>query len=225
MRAIAKLLGLLALIMFLPAQANGCDQAPYPVVRIRVAETPAEFDLTRSVQELSRMPVGAPSPYPSHYHTEVGGVMNGEIALDHKETFGGAQAGDKACVMLKQIEITLTISPTIYIASDFQDQTCWFREIFEHESKHVETDRALIKKYQARITDGLNMMLMMPSDYASGWIETSAVEGAQYDMQAGIENALEVLFNTMMRERAEMQREVDSVHEYNRIARACRASS
>lgn len=225
MRRFAKFVGLLALVMMLSAEAFGCEQAARPAVRISLAETPAEFDLTHSVADLSRMPVDTQSPYPSHYHTEVGGVMNGEITLEHRVVFNRDAADGRECVILKEIIVELSISPTIYIASDYQSQTCLFKQIFAHESKHVEIDRALVRKYEGRIADAMNMMLMMPADYSSGWLDPAEAEGVQYDMQVGLENALEVLFNKMMRERNERQQEVDSLDEYTRITRACQVSS
>jgi len=221
----AGLTGLLVLVTLWTSEALGCDQVARPAVHISMKETPVEFDLSLPVAALNRMQHA--TPYPSNYHAEVGGVMNGEITLNHKTAFTRETnaSGDKVCVVMKVIEVELSFSPTIYIASDLQHKTCLFKEIFAHESQHVDIDRDVVRKYQAQMTDGMNMMLMMPGDYSSGWIDTAGADHAQDNMQAGIENALAVLFNKMMRERNERQLAIDTQQEYGRITRSCQVSS
>ncbi len=223
---VPRLLGLLALLVCVPASVMACELAPVrPAIHIHVSETPVAFDLSQSIEDLNQVPIDTKSPYPSSYHTDVGGVMSGEVAVEHRLSFHKDKLGENFCVSLGEVNITITTRPKIYIASDFQDQTCWFKQTFLHEAKHVEIDRALIEKYEGQFTDGLNMILMEPADYSSGWVESSAMAGAQYQIQFGVERALEVLFAKMVRERQEKQQEVDSLHEYTRISRACQVSS
>lgn len=219
--------GLLTLLLFLmPASAMACALAPaHPVINISTKETPVEFDLSQSVEQLNVMQIDTKSPFPSHYHTDVGGVMSGQVALEHAVKFEKEHLGEQSCVSIKEINIEISISPTIYIASDFHDQACWFKQIFMHEAKHVEVDRAIMQKYAVQMTDAMNLLMMEPQDYSTGWMDAAALDTAQYDMRVGVEHALGVMFNKMMNERMEKQMAIDTVEEYAAIGRACPSPS
>ena len=213
-------------IFCFPAAARACggDMAR-PVINVSKTETPVAFDLTRSVKDLGRASIDTDSPFPSHYHTDVGGMMSGEMGLEHLLKFGTQRLDGQSCVTIKEVHVELSISPTIFIANDFQDQACWFKEIFAHEAKHVDVDRALMNKYETQLTDALNLIFMEPADFSTGWTDAARSETALYDMQQGVEHALQVMFNKMINERAVLQQEVDSLDEYARISRACQSPS
>jgi hypothetical protein len=222
-------LGFMALFMGLAAgEAQGCGLAPArPAVYVTTSETPVAFDLNRSMHELNQLKTGTVSPYPAHYHADVGGAMSGAVAVEHRMQFHiriDEQTG-QGCVALAEIAIDINIEPKIFIASDLQNQTCLFKEIFAHETKHVEVDRALIDKYKAQFTDGLNMVLMEPADYISEMAPAAGLPSVQHRLQTDIEATLTVLFTKMMEERQGVQQEIDTLHEYERIGRACQASS
>ena len=215
------------LVFFTPAHASACgDTAPArPIIHISTAETPVAFNLKKSVAQLNHMDIDTKSPFPSSYHTDVGGVMSGEIAVTHKMKFNTLVTDGKQCATLREVDVEISISPTVFIASDFQDQPCWFKQIFAHETKHVEVDRAIMKKYAGQMTDGLNLALMDPADYTTGWVDTTAIGDMKDNMQAGIDQAIEVMFNKMMADRRKRQQQVDSRDEYERISAACKPNS
>ncbi len=215
-----------AAVFLTPASVFACQaQSARPAISISLTEKPVAFDISRTISELNGMDLSTPSPYPSSYHVDVGGVMSGEVAVEHSITFRREEQDGKKCVNVKQVNVKITTTPTIFIANDYQDKQCWFKEIFRHESKHVEIDRAIMKKYEGRFTDGINMMLMGPADYSSGWVEASAAEHVQNDMRVGIEQGLGYLFDQMMIERNERQLALDSLEEYTAISQACQSPS
>ncbi len=217
---------ILGLMIFVStaAQAQSCV-APRPVIQVKTLETPVTFDISKSVTELSAMEMTGTSPFPAHYHTEIGGVMSGEITVSHNMIFSHTQTDEARCVFLKQVTVTIEISPSIYIASDFQGRSCWFKEIFAHEAKHVAVERAVMNKYAGRFTDALNLILMEPADYTVPVASDKGFEQAQRELQTGMEHALGVMFNQMTRERNERQQAIDTLEEYQRIARICSTSS
>lgn len=224
--ALSACLLALAFCIWPGSQAFACElSSARPVVTVTTIETPVRYDLTRSVEQLNGMDIDTVSPYPSNYHTNVGGLMSGQVAVEHKIAFNHETLGDRSCVSVDAVELVISISPKIFIASDFQDQTCWFKEIFAHESKHVDADRKLISTHKGRFVDGVNMTFMQPRDFSSGWIEASDENAAETEITANIEDTIRVLFKQMLEERQQKQQDIDSLHEYNRISRACHQSS
>lgn len=221
------IISLLALAALLPVRAMACDFAPVrPVIHVTAVEAPVKFDTSRPIAALNEMGVNK-APYASHYHADIGGMMNGAVTVEHNMTFR-TQEGDSAgqtCLILSEIGLRLSIDPTIYIASEFRQQACLFKEIFDHESKHVAVDRALVEKYRYQFIGALNLVLMMPADYLVTDISPGGIDHAQKRIQAEIESAIEVMFAKMMAERAERQLAVDSHDEYGRIARTCQPPS
>lgn len=106
----------------------------------------------------------------------------------------------------------MTLESNVFVARELAGEACWFREIIDHELKHVAGDRMLVRKYQDRIRDALMMA------YAS---DESVPGGSRDDQGRAIVDTLGVMFEAMMRERAEAQRNVDSLDEYRGIMAAC----
>ena len=217
---------LAALSIFLWANASyACvAEMPRPEINISTKEVPIRFDVSRTVNELNKFEIDTVSPYPSHYHTHIGGVMNGRIELLHNIRYGRYESGNERCTAIESVDIELSIKPTIFIAKDYQDQPCWFKQIFEHEAKHVDVDRKIMHEYAERISDGINLAIMIKQDYVTGWAAQKNLKTLERDLGEGVENSLTVLFNQMLQERDERQQAVDTIEEYQRIASACHSS-
>ncbi len=226
-KAFLCLTALMILMMPVPVAAKGCGLVnALPSVEVVIQETQAEYDLSRPVQALNRLGVDG-SERGVHGTADVGGAMSSNIAIRHKMKFRQNldKDGSLGCVALKSISVTIEMNPHIYIASDLKDNHCMFRELFGHEARHVEVDRGLLEKYRARFSDGLQMMLSMPSDYLSPQMPQSNLVYAQARMQEEIERGLGVLYTQMISEQRALQREVDTPGEYARLGKACQVSS
>lgn len=210
----------------MPAPARAADRCPAaapPEVEVKIAEAPVIFDVTRSREELASLDIDTISPWPSQYHTSVGGLMRGKIAADHRIAFRDNMndAKKKGCVQFLKIEVTLRMDPKIYVAREIAGNSCLFREVFGHEEKHIDADRALLEKYAAQMKDALHMATMEPADYSSPVVPAMAMESVRKRMADSIERALGVMFEKMMRERAQRQQAIDSLGEYERVSGSC----
>jgi hypothetical protein len=203
--------------------ADYCLVPPRPKVEVTVSEKPVEFNLDKSKKELSELKIDTKSPYPAHYHTEVGGVMNGEFIVDHKVSFK-KQIDDKTgkgCLWLEKVNVNIHLEPTIYIANEYENDGCWFKEVFIHESKHVEVDRQILNHYQDVFIDGLHLVLLDDKYLSSGYIEEEKLPDEKNNMHEGVTVTLNALFHEMMYERQNSQQSIDSLEEYTRISKAC----
>lgn len=208
-----------------PARAADslCGQPPRPVIEVVVDAAPVAFDTKKTREELAQLEINTASPWPQAYHTMVGGVMQGRISADHKITFNRLSDKDSGtgCVWFDKIQIILRIDPKIYIAGELRNNSCWFREVFAHEAKHVEEDHALMGKFGAQIGDGLKMSFAAPADYISGNVPLVVIDAIQKRMESDVTQILTVMFEMMMRERAQRQQAVDSLGEYTLISSRC----
>ncbi|MBI4030193.1 MAG: hypothetical protein HY370_00800, partial [Proteobacteria bacterium] len=210
--------------MAAPARAGDrCPAAAPPEVEVKTAEAPVSFDVTRSRDELASLDIDTVSPWPSQYHASVGGLMRGKIAADHRIAFRSNMDGakKKGCVQFLKIEVTLRMDPKIFVAREIARNSCLFQEVFGHEAKHIDADRALIEKYARQIRDGLRMATMETADYTSPVVPAMAMESVRKRMEEGIGRALGVMFEKMMRERAQRQQAIDNIDEYSRVSGSC----
>jgi hypothetical protein len=194
---------------------------------VTVSEDPIRFNTDKTRRQLASFDIDTVSPYPEEFSPEVGGLTHGGISMNHALRFRKSvdPVTHAGCVQLDEVNINLHINPTVYIASDMPNQSCWFKEIFQHERKHVETDRALTVKYQQRFKDALNMIFMTPADYTAGPMPESAMDGEDEYIHKSVEAALKAVFDQMQNERHDAQAQIDTLQEYQRLARACGSAS
>ena len=201
-----------------------------PAINVAVIEDAAYFDMTQNARDLEMFRTEANSGHlPSYYHekpSQIKGVTVGNFAARHDVDFtlGEALASDEMCISIKNIDVTLRFKPVVYVADEFTDHACWFREILEHEAKHVSIDRELTEKYKSKIEEALMFAFEKTLDYSSGRIDAQDMEGARYKLTAAVDGALAAIFDSLMREREDKQLEIDNIAEYTRIARACPAA-
>ena len=210
------------------AKASECSAVPRPQIEINLHEVPVKFDVSKSEDYLSSLEMTTSKQFPHSVASKIGGGMSGQLTLDHRMGFKvhEAQSQDGQCLGLSHVIIDITIEPTIFIAQDYQTQSCWFKVIFEHETKHIDVDRAILAKYKDQLSDVLNMLLLEPQDYTIlVSADQQSIDMRKTDLQQGLENALEVMFNKMMTDRTAQQQAIDSHHEYATLARACRSAS
>jgi hypothetical protein len=210
------------------AAASLCPQAPaQPVVNLKITEEPIDFEANRTRAELTAMEAAAHSHEVAAgrktYHSFVGGLMQGEMSLFHDIEFGVATSKKtgQSCLWITQVNVRLVLAPLIYVGQDLQQQDYWHREIYRHELKHVDADRALLQKYAARMADGLGMALATPADYMSANFPRADLPEQRQYMHAMVAQPLGVLFAAMLHERDDVHADVDTAGEYARVAGIC----
>jgi len=221
------ILGVSSVLMLVSNVVQVCHRAPPPPqIAIHIEERPVSFDTGRTKRELAEAEINHGSGFLRSFHADVGGLTDGQMNLDQQITFARRldRGSGFGCVHFDKIEITITLDPSIYIAREYEQDECMFKEVFEHELMHVEVDRAIMEDYRGLLADGLRMVYDRPSEYASGVITESQMDGVQQRMKVDMERAIRVLFNRMQEDRAQRQAAVDTPEEYARILYACAGS-
>lgn len=199
-----------------------CTRQPPPPVRVIPSIGQIKQNHSLSQRDLTKMEIDTENPYGGR-RTHVGGLMSGEIRVEHKVGFVQEvyeQIG-QVCVHFDAITVNMEINPTIYIASEHKAGSCRYNAIYEHEEKHVEADRIVVNKYARRIGEALSFAL---NKYGStyGPFPAHRVAESQQRLQAYIDGIVKAEVDAMNAERLVVQQAIDSLEEYERVRRMCR---
>lgn len=201
---------------------------PLPQVEVHIREKPLSMDtsLTRAaLKNVAREQAGLVFAQGAEEDDNfVGGMMRGKWAVDHKQSFKTAtnKKTRQACVWMEELDVWLVMEPHIYLASDLPPHGCLYREIYTHEIRHVEVDRELARKYKEQFMRGMDMVFQMDGAPMSRVVKISDVAREKERISAAMKEPLLVLFEKMMRERAQLQAAVDSPAEYKAVTWNCR---
>lgn len=199
-----------------------CSRQPPPPIRVIPSLGQIQHDHTLSQSDLTKKEIDTENPYGGR-RTHVGGLMSGEIRVEHKVGFVQEvyEQIRQVCVHFDAITVNMEINPTIYIAREYQAGSCRYNAIYEHEEKHVEADRLVVNKYARRIGEALSFAI---NKYGStyGPFPAHQVGDAQKRLQAYIDGIVKAEVDAMNAERQAVQQAIDSLEEYERVRRMCR---
>lgn len=200
-----------------------CPDKGYPSIAIALSSDPIQYDFTKNKAQLRSFKIDTKSPYDQHAHTEVGGLMNGEISVNTNVTFGWSTQGrnQETCYWYDQIQVRMHIDPTILVASDHPQGTCMHSSILEHEMKHIKVDRKVLQKYKDLIESDLNRVVAKVGTI--GPVSKGSSDKIRERMMAVVEKTVATRTQAMYAERRTLQQAVDSLDEYERVASRCPA--
>ena len=219
--ALALLLS--ALPLSRPALAAGCP-APndvHPHLHVEVLSDPVQYDTSKSRAALKGFGTSLASPYAPGTSTHTNGLMRGTIALQSNSGVARQSQSDGSdnCFWYDQVTVTIKLAPTIYIAREVPPDSCLYREVLAHETHHVNVDHEVAQGFQTTIQDEL-----------AQYVTQVGVAGPYAAAQKNaIQTKLNQQLNALVRswsvriqnERLLQQAKVDTLAEYERIARAC----
>jgi len=201
--------------------SNWCTPTKTPSINVRVSSDPVSYNFSQSEKNLNKFNVSTINPYGENVITDVGGLMKGGIKTQQKMSFGTItnQKTNQVCLWHDQIDVTLHINPTIYVASDFKRGTCMHNSILEHEHKHVMVDREIVNKYASLIGKALQGDVNRYNVFGpyNANQQNQALEMVKTRMQTILTNHTTAMSN----ERRKRQQAVDSLAEYERVNKSC----
>ncbi len=210
------------LLMLSAAGPLECTPQPLPQVKISPSKSAIQYDNSKSQKELDMMEIDTVNPYGAHKETHVGGLMSGEIRVEHQIGFIQERYEHigQVCLHYGSINVNIVINPTIYIAHENKPGTCRFNAIMEHEKKHVEADRIVVNKYSKRIGEALSFAL---NKYGAtfGPFSDGQLEPVQVKLQNYIDGIVKKEVEAMNAERRRVQQGIDSLEEYERVRKLC----
>lgn len=208
--------GLLMLVL-----AQGCPPQQAATVTINVVNNPPVYDNSYSSAELGEVPIDTRISQHSDEVFITGGLTRGEITTSWNTSFSKLldESSGLSCLWLKSVDLTLSYTPTVYIASEHRPGSCRYNVIMEHEVRHVNTDIMTLNEYLPLIQQNLQ--------YA---VNTLGVHGPYLDMQMqSIQQNMRDVISGRLRDtllemdslRRQRQQLIDTRQEYMRLSRLC----
>jgi hypothetical protein len=206
----------IALLSCLPAQA-GASVCPAPtgqpqVTIIPMLPTPPESH-TASYHELSKKLSRALKPDSDAMglsSAELGGNVDGDFKLLIRQ--------GRSCYYLKALTVHFGYTyRLVEIAREVPEGSCMFKEIREHEYKHVSVDNAILR-------DNLPYVQTQLQDFADGLgaLEAANAEAAEKQLTAAIKSKMKSILTHVWKLENAAQDQIDTESEYTRVANACR---
>ncbi len=125
--------------------------------------------------------------------------------------------GGLACAVANALDVRLGYKDVVvYVAREIPQHTCGFDEVFRHEMKHVEANRAVLDAYLPLVSERLREHLKF-----NGVIRQENPDYAVAVLQDKLREIVERTMQEMDRENAVRQAAIDSRDEYMRISQAC----
>lgn len=199
-----------------------CDPQDMTKINVIWETDEINYDYSKSMNQLSNMPIDTKSPYAAHVVTKVGGLMKGglEVTTNYKVAKARYEILRKNCLWLSEIDIRIKINPTIFIANEYPPGSCMYDSVKTHELKHIQVDRDIATKYQHYLRE-----------MASKVAQKVGVVGPKSDIEARRSEAkiqdyfsqhMNAVLEAMYKERGERQQAVDNIHEYETVQGRCK---
>ncbi|MEN9480034.1 MAG: hypothetical protein RLZZ298_1429 [Pseudomonadota bacterium] len=201
-----------AILFSAPLWADSCDELPKPSVMIKRIEEKLIFNTQYSYKSLSN--IGAALARPGN---QVLGLTRGNASVSfatNSPTFTD-RTGRWECTS-PQITVTYGLSPiTVYVAREFPEGSCAYKEIYEHEMRHVKTYQAHIAEIEKSLLDTLSARFSTGSPWRGPAGQTSA------KLQQELNERWTPFVQRELKRVEEAQAKIDTPEEYERVANAC----
>lgn len=195
------------------------QKPPSIVVHVQARQPVIDHTLTR--EDLKRFQVATVSPYEDSNNVHVNGIMRGSISVETQSgvAWQYSGSGDDNCFWFDQIEVTLRLSPIIYIAREIPYGSCLYKEVMLHEYKHFETDFKVAKDYQIILDSELGRMTRQIG--VIGPFARDAGMRPKQDLLKRLDVTVSGISERMKNDRLRRQALIDTREEYDRVAAAC----
>ncbi len=206
----------------LAAQPVQCRVPKAPEIEVIPKTAPTAYDFSKSIEELREIKTDTISPYGQHVEQLVYGLHRGQMSIGYNIEFGGIEYTGLglSCLYFSKVNVTLELNPVIYVVEELKPGTCAHRAVLQHEKKHVKTDRRVANKYAREI--GLAVQRAVNSAGAVGPYRREDIPRVRNRMAEHISSTIKSLEFSMHEEQMRLQQSVDSMGEYDEVARQVR---
>lgn len=204
------------------AASEWCRSVQAPQIHIETSTDNVSYDFSKSEKDLNGFSIDTVNPYSDNVITDVGGLMRGGITVSQSMRYGTLTntRTHEICYWYTNIDITLHINPTIYIASEFPQGSCKHNAIMQHEQQHVMIDRQIVNKYAQSIGQVVKAEVQRQQVYGPVSL------GRQAEVEAFLKSNMQKIVSqhtdVMNQERKQRQQAFDSLQEYERVNRLCK---
>lgn len=194
------------------AWADPCEQLPKPTVTVKRLDDRISLNTGYSYKSLNNL--GASINRPGRH---VLGLTRGTATVQFAVTTPSVidPSGRWECAS-PQVTLTFGFSPmTVYVAKEFPEGSCPFKEVQEHEMRHVKTYQSHLAAIEKELSNALS------TRFATGTPWRGPVGQASDKLQRELNERWTPYVQHEIRRVEAAQALVDSAEEYERVANAC----
>lgn len=203
---------LLAILLAGHCRADACDQLPKPSVTIQRLDERLVVNTQYGYKTLNHL--GGALVHPG---TQVLGLTRGNAVaqLATNTPMLVDRSGRWECAS-PQLTLTIGFKPmTIYVANEFPEGGCAYREIYQHELRHVKTYQTHLANIEKELLDTLNRR------FATGSPWRGPVGQLRGRLQRELDERWLPYIQREIGRSDEAQALIDTPEEYARVANAC----
>lgn len=192
--------------------ADRCDQLPSPSVILKRHEEPVTLDTRSSYRTLTLI---GPRNLPAG--KQVLGLTRGTatVRFESRITAYTDPGGRWECAS-PQLTVTYGFSPmTVYVAREFPPGSCAYKEIHEHELRHVRAYQAHLLRIEQELADTLKRRFVTDGPWRG------PVGQARARLQQELEERWAPYIRREMNKVDAAQALIDTPEEYARVAGSC----
>lgn len=207
-----NLTALLAILISLPAIAEGCVQLPKPSVTIKRLSEKVTVNTRYSVKSLNNLSAALAPP-----SNHVLGLTRGNASVEFKTNTPSLidRAGRWECAS-PQITLIYGFSPiTIYVAKEFPEGGCAYKEIYEHEMRHLKTYQTHIATIEKELQAALTARFQTEAPWRGPVGQTATI------LQQEFSERWVPYVQRVIKRVDDAQALIDTPEEYERVASAC----
>lgn len=194
------------------AWADPCEQLPKPAVTVKRLDDRISLNTDYGYKSLNNL--GAAINRPGRH---VLGLTRGNATVQFAVTTPSMidPTGRWECAS-PQITLTFGFSPmTVYVAKEFPEGSCSFKEVHEHEMRHVKAYQSHLAAIEKELTSALS------DRFATGAPWRGPVGQADRKLQRELNEQWTPYVQREIRRVEAAQALIDSAEEYERVANAC----
>ncbi len=195
-----------------PLRADECEQLPPPSVEIKRIEEGVILNQRYSYRTLTNL--GATL---THSSRQILGLTRGNAIV--RFSFHAQSLVDRSgrweCFS-PQLTLTYGFSPmTVFVASEFPEGSCAYKEIYAHELRHVKVYQAHLQDIEKSLLETLNRR------FATGGPWRGPVGRKEAELQQELDGRWVPYVEREIARADAAQALIDTPQEYERVANAC----
>jgi hypothetical protein len=208
---------LLCFILLLPdsAWAKSCSApARGPTIKIKLVDGKPAYNTVEGLKALTRKM--NPNQDPGIKSIYSFGLTSVEWRSKADLRLSGMPIGATSyCWYVAEVNMTIELRETVFLAKEIERDTCTWREVMAHEQKHVQLNDKMFARLPGEIKPKI-------AASAQGGILTSDGQDAMATFRPKIQAAINTALDKFSVAREKQHRtEIDTKAEYDRVDAAC----
>lgn len=205
-----------------PAHAQKCVLPKPTEIIVKPASQDVRLYAHKSLKEMQSISTDTIDPHSfggvsvMQGFAKTGIRMTGRAELDYEQLPGQYAA----CVWYDKVVVNFEMDPAIHIAKEVYADPCMRRAVYDHEMKHVMTDRKIINQYSNIIANKLYTELKKRG-FIVGPVPGDQMQQVANRMNDTVGQIINHEYKRLELDRMDAQRAVDSIEEYERVSGLC----